>query len=299
MSNYSRKLINGFGLIAILVVLLVALNIGIEQLTNQKITGAEVLVIRSLCNLLSVFVIAFFSKKSIIPKQPKLQIGIFLCLGLSLLLFYTAYQYISAGSVSTLQRLDIPLLVLTAAFSKKSTLAQMLTALLAFILVAALLVMNKATSENPIGYLIVLSGVGILCINTLLQKRIAILENIQTIIFISSLSSVFWGAVRCYQFHSTFSNVHLFSFFVIVGLSLINLAIFYIVNILYKKHQPEIVRYPYLLAAFLTMVTEMIIAHKLFSPILIIGNTSILIVLSFLVRSRQRSVIKAELVNAL
>lgn len=217
MNNLQSRLTKDIWLITILVALLVALNIGIEQLTNQKITGAEVLLIRSLANLIVVFFIAAYTKKSIIPKQPKMQIGVFLCLGLSLLLFYTAYQYISAGSVSTLQRLDIPVLVLAATSSRKITWPQILLAAFAFILVAVLLILNKAKSESPLGYIIVLTGVCILCVNTVLQKKIATLENIQTIIFISSISSFFWAGVRCYQIHATFSHVHLSNLCVIIG----------------------------------------------------------------------------------
>ncbi|MEI6052255.1 MAG: hypothetical protein WCQ44_06095 [Opitutaceae bacterium] len=290
MSNLINKLNGGWWQYAILVALLVAMNIGIEQLTNTGITGAEILLIRSIFNLIGAFIIAGINRESIIPRNPKLQIGAFICMGLSLLLIFTAFQYISAGSVSTLQRLDIPLLVLIAAFSRKSTRIQVLLALLSFVLVAALLLLNKATDQNPIGYFIILSAVVIICISTLLQKKISVTENIPTIIFISSLSSVFWGGVRCGQTHSTFAHIHLGGLSVIFGLNLINLIIFYMITDLYKRHSPEVVRYPYLLAAFMTMITEMIVAHKLFSPILIIGNTAILLVLTLLVRSRQKSV---------
>ena len=244
-------------------------------------------MLRSSCNLLAAFSIAGFTKTSIIPKQPKLQFGTFMCSGLSLLLVFTAYQYISAGSVSTLQRLDIPLLVLVAAFNKKSNLLQISLSLLAFVLVAALIVFSKTTNEHPIGYFIVLAAVVIICINTLLQKKIALTENIPTIIFISSISSVFWSGIQCLQTHATFANIHAGNLLVIIGLSIINLIIFYIINDIYKKYNPEVVRYPYLVAAFFTMIVEMVIAQKLSSPVLIIGNISILVVLTLLVRSRQ------------
>lgn len=288
MNNLISKLNSGWLQYTVLVSLLVAMNIGIEELTYKGITGAEILLLRSICNFIAAIFIAAYSRKSIIPKQPKLQLGAFICLGLSLLLIFTAYQYISAGSVSTLQRLDIPLLVIIAAFGSQSKFSQTLLALFAFALVATLLILNKTTAEDPIGYFIVLSAVVILCINTLLQKKIAITENIQTIILISSLSSVFWGGIRCWQTNSTFSNIQLDSLLVIVGLSFANLLIFYIVNDLYKKKSPEVVRYPYLLAAFLTMITEMIVEHKIFNPILIVGNISILIVLTILVNTEHK-----------
>ena len=138
--------------LVLLIVLLIIMNISIEELTDQKMTGAEILFIRSICNLLLAFIIAFYNKKSIIPKQPKLQLGAFICIGLSLLLVFTAYEYISAGSVSTLQRLDIPLLALIGVFISKSYSKQILLSLLAFAFVAILIVFNKTTDENPLLY---------------------------------------------------------------------------------------------------------------------------------------------------
>ncbi len=273
----------------VLVVLLVTMNLGIKTLTKNGISGAEILLLRSSCNLFAAFAIAVFTKTSIIPKQPKLQAGAFICSGLALLLIFTAYQYISAGSVSILQRLDIPLLVIIFAFNRKSSLFQILLAILSFMLVAALVFFSKTTNEHPIGYFIVLSAVVIICINTLLQKKIALTENIPTIIFISSISSVFWSGIQCLQTHATFANIHAGNLLVIIGLSIINLIIFYIINDIYKKHNPEVVRYPYLVAAFFTMIVEMVIAQKLSSPVLIIGNISILIVFTILVRSREKS----------
>ncbi len=292
MNKWISKLNNSWWQILVLVALLVIMNLGIKTLTKNGISGAEILLLRSSCNLLAAFAIAGFTKTSIVPKQPKLQAGAFVCLGLSLLLIFTAYQYISAGSVSSLDRLDIPLLVLIAAVSGKSTVSQVLLALLSFILVVLLLVLNKTTNENPLGYFIVLSAVVIICINTILQKKIAATENIQTIILITSLSSFFWSGIRCWQTHATFANIHTGSLLVIIGLSIINLIIFYIINDIYKKYHPEVVRYPYLLAAFMTMILEMIIAQKLSSPVLIFGNISILIVLTLLVRSRQQQPLK-------
>jgi len=189
-----------------------------------------------------------------------------------LLLIFSAYQYISAGSVSTLQRLDIPLLTLIALFTGKSNIKQTALSLIAFALVTILIILNKSTEETPIGYFLVLSGVVIIAINTLLQKKIAETENIETIMVVVSISSVFWGGIRCWQTYSTFSNVTPILLLAIIGLSIINLVVFYIVNDLYKKHSLEFVRYPYLVAAFGTMVVEMIIAHKLSSALLIIGT---------------------------
>ena len=294
MKNILETLNNGWRQIALLAVLLVAMNLGIEKLTDQDVTGAEILLIRAIFNLLTVLGIAIIWKRNIIPSQPKLQFGAFMCLGSSLLLIFTAYQYISAGSVSTLQRLDIPLLVLLAIFSGTFSAKQFALAIFALGITALLIILNQTTDENPLGYFLVLSGVFVICLNTLLQKKIAVSENIETIMVVTSVSSIFWGAIRCWQAGATFENIKFPQIAIIFGLSVINFVIFYIVNDLYKKESPEFVRYPYLLAAFLTMGMEMIIEQKIFSPILLTGNVVILIILTFLVRNRQKSIVEVE-----
>lgn len=290
-TNFRSKLIRNLNYswlkFVVFAVLLIGMNISIEELTDKNINGAEILFVRSIFNLIFALLLAGASKQSIIPKQPKLQIAAFICLGLSLLLIFTAYQYISAGSVNTVQRLDIPLLTLFSVFSVRFSTKQFTLSALAFGFLVALLLLSKTTDEEPIGYYLVVAGVIIISIYTLLQKKIAVTENIATIMFIVSLSSVFWSGIRCLQIHTTFKNISITILAVIAGLSLINFVIFYIINDLYKKHTPELVRYPYLIAAFGTMLAEMIVEHKIFNPLLIIGNIAVIIVLTLLVTNRQ------------
>jgi drug/metabolite transporter (DMT)-like permease len=286
MRNFTGK-INSKIIFSLMVILNIAMSIGIELLTKQNITGAEILLIRAVFNLILAFVVALATKQSILPTEPKLQLGAFFCLGLSLLLIFSAYQYISAGSVSTLQRLDIPLLVMIGIFQKKIMAKKLLLSLFAFLLVGVLIIYTQKSGENPMGYFLVLAGVLIIAINTLLQKQIAKKENIVAIMFVVSISSIFWGGIRCWQSHSTFQNINSIILLSIFGLALINLAVFYLVNILYKKHSPELVRFPYLLAAFGTMIVEMLIKQKWENPIVIFGNIAILVVLTILLRTKQ------------
>lgn len=287
MSSCMSERNNSWFQLLVLVVLLIAMNIGIKKMTDQGITGAEILFVRAMCNLVLAFVVAVITKQHIIPTQPKLQMGTFICLGFSLLLIFSAYQYISAGSVNTLQRLDIPLLSLIALANHNFLTKQFLLSLLVFVLVVILLVYNKTTGENMVGYFLVLVGVIFTVIYTLLQKKIAAKENIVAIMFVVSLSSIFWGGLRCWQAHSTFQKISFGVLLTIFELAIINLAIFYLVNELYKERSPEYVRYPYLVAAFGTMTIEMLIKGKLENLLVIIGNLAILIVLTLLVRTQR------------
>lgn len=273
--------------ILLLAVLLVAMNIGIEQLTDADVNAAAILTVRSGFNLAAGLGIALLRQQSIVPQAPRLQAGAFIMLGLSLLLVFTAYEYISAGSVSTLQRLDIPLLALAGMYGRQLNLKQAGLATGALALVGALLLLNQTTDEDPLGYMLVLGGVAVISMNTLVQKKLAMKENIETIIVIASLSSLCWGALRCWQTGVGFDNLTAAHVLTIFVLSVINLVIFYLVNTMYKKHAPEMVRYPYLLAAFLTMMAEMVVEHKVFNGLLIGGNIAILLVITLLVHAGE------------
>lgn len=270
-----------------MVALLVLMNISIEKLTDENIQGAEILFIRSIGNLLLTLAIAGVGRQSIIPTQPKLQLGAFVCLGLSLLLILTSYQYITAGSVTTLQRLDIPMVALAGMAMGRFSSKQFILSALAFVFVAALLLLNSKTDEDPFGYFLILSGVVVIAINTLLQKSIAKKESLTTIMFVVSMSSMFWGGIRCWYTGTTFTNINPQILLAIFGLSVVNLGIFYLVTNLYRKHTPAFVRYPYLIAAFATMGAEMIVEHKVFSPLLLGGNLAILLTLTLLVKASE------------
>ncbi len=273
-------------LIVILVVLLVSMNIFVEHLTNLHITGAEVLGVRSLFSLIFIAAYSFFKEKSLVPRELKLQTNSFFFSGLSLLLIMTGFEYISAGSVSTMQRMDIPLLIVIAAFTSKVTKTQLFLSLVTFAIIVALILLSNKTDESPVGYLIVFTGVVCVCINALLQKKISRKEEVQIIIAITSLSSLTWSLFRCYQKHTSFENIQSEQYLLLAMLGAFNVGIIFIMTQLYKLYKPDFVRYPFLLCTFLTMIVEMIVAHKLFSPIVLIGNTALLIIVTYLVKTR-------------
>ncbi len=278
-------------IVASLILLNIIMSISVSHLTTQNITGAEILFIRAVFNLLLALGIGIVTKQKMLPTQPGLQSGSFICIGLSLLLIFTAYQYISAGSVSTLQRLDIPLLVLIAVFTKgQFSRKRFGLAVLSFAFVILMVLLNRQTGEKLMGYLLLLAAVGMIAINTLLQKKIAVKENIVTIMIVVCLSSIFWGGFRCWQVGSTFQHINPAILLFIFGLAVINVIVFYLVNALYKTHSPEFVRYPYLIAAFGTMIAEMLLTQKWQSPIVIAGNVFILILMSILIQPKSAKV---------
>ncbi len=275
--------------ILLLILLLVIMNISIEQLTNLKISGAEILFIRAVFNFGLAVLVAVKNRETIIPQKPKLQIGTFLLFGLGMLLNFSAYQYISAGSVSTLQRLDIPLLVLVSFLYSPFNGRKGFLAVLSFLVVGLMIFYSRNAQENVLGYVLIIFSVIVLVINTLLQKKIAVKENIATIMAVVSLSSLFWGGIRCWQSGADFQKITPMILGIIFGLAVINLIIFYLVNELYKKYPAEFVRYPYLISAFAIMIVEMLIKQKWETPVVIFGNIAILIIITFLVGNKSKN----------
>lgn len=272
-----------------LVVFLILMNIGIEELTDKKIKGSTVLFIRGIFNLSFAILIAIFNGNHIIPKHPKLQLGSFMTKGLSLLLIFSSYQYISAGSVNTLNRLEIPIITLFSLPIRKQPFSAFSLSILSFLIVGGLIFFNENIDEDPYGYALVLMGVVLISAYTLIQKKVASLENIEVIMIVSSISSIFWSGITGINYSEILGVFRSTDIILILILALINLSIFYIINDVYKKHPVNYVRFPYLIAALGTMCLEMIVEQKIFSPILIIGNISILITLTILIKLKPKS----------
>ena len=82
----------------------------------------------------------------------------------------------------------------------------------------------------------------------------------------------------------------------IIILSLLNLTLNYALIHLFKRHSAEAVRFPYIIAAVLTMVLEMVIEQKFFSWILIATNLALLSLMALLVWNRKPKVIQEEVI---
>jgi hypothetical protein len=269
------------------VILLVIMSLSIKSVTSEGIAGQWVLFLRSAMNLVIAFAIVIARKSDIRPVKPVLQGWSFLLFGLSLLLVFSAYEHLSAGTVTTLQRLDIPTIVILGAMTGTVVRKEIGLALTTFLVVAINLWLSGNTQGEPIGYILMLGAVMTVAISTLIQKRIAVSEQVETVMVFSCLSSLIWSGGSVFAMGITYVVPTGAQLSLIGFLALVNTALFYLVYRLYRAHTPEFVRYIYLWAAMATVITEIVIGLSPFQPIVVGGNLVIIVLLGFLIRSRE------------
>jgi len=203
-----------------------------------------------------------------------------------MLLILTGFQYISGGSVTTIQRMDIPLLILYSAITSHVRKTQLFLAVLTFVIILTLVIVHKRTNERPIGYALVLLSVICICMNALLQKNISTKERVEIIIINASLSSLLWSLTWCLYRNAWFENVGTIQCLILAMFGFFEIIIVCILVQLYKIYSPDFVRYPFLLSAIFTMIAEMVIVHKHFSPIVIVGNSLLVVIVTYLIKTR-------------
>ncbi|NEV93022.1 hypothetical protein G3567_02530 [Psychroflexus sp. YR1-1] len=273
----------------ILIILLISLYIGIEELTEFGVTGVEILLLVGLFNLITILVVSGFKKSKLLPKNNKNQFANFFFAGFGLLFLLISYEYISAASVAILRQLDIALITLAGIiFSAKYSRQKLGFIIAAFLIVIVLILEHNINKESLMGYVLILGATLLLSLRSLFLKKMATDETLESIFIIASAASFVYGLIFCLASGIYLSHISPSIFFLVVLLSIVNFFIFRITNNLYKLHTPEMVRFPFLIAGISTMFVEMLVENKLFSYYLITGNLALFFLLFKLVRISKK-----------
>ena len=121
-------------------------------------------------------------------------------------------------------------------------------------------------------------------------------ESMEIIILVGSLSGLIWSSVWMNYKGISVLEMKSVYIFEIIALSIMNLTLNYVLIHLFRRHSAEAVRFPYIIAAVLTMVLEMVIEQKFFSWILISTNLVLLSLIALLVWKRDQKVLQEEVI---
>lgn len=275
--------INKTNLIFIAIILSVAVNNNcFEYLSNHDIKASQTLFYRGVFTFLICFFIAFVKKEKLFPDKIKEQSIRFITTGGSLLLVLMSYNFLSAGTVSLLQRLDIPFLIFVSlASKKKKKLFQVILSLLTIGGLLSLTINPKIIDEEISGFILVFGSVAMTAIGYFTVHKASGKESAPALINVSAISSIIFGLLI-----TTFtSNKYFLPLFdlLIIGLSaILNILLFYFAISLYKKYEPERALLPFVWAIIATSVLEMIIENKLYSIQDIVITSCITILISII-----------------
>ena len=281
-------------LFVLLVLLITGIQLFVEELTEIGLLGTQILFWLSCFNITYVITKNLITKATFLPNDPKGQFYRFLFVGLSMICLFSSFEFISAASFSTLSRIDIPIIVLITAISIKQSKRKIYLSLFVLLVVAFILYESNEVDEDFLGYMLVIFGVFGNVLNTLLKKRMSTTESLELIILVGSASALVWcSGWMTYKGVSPFTIKAIY-IFEIIALSVMNLMLNYLLIYLFRRHSAEAVRFPYLIAAVLTMILEMVIEQKFFSWILISTNLVLLGLIAMLVWKRKQDVLQEE-----
>ncbi len=272
----------------ILVIFVISgIQLFVEELTEIGLLGTQILFWLCLFNIIYVTSKNLITKSSFLPQSIKGQVYRFIVVGIGNICLFSSFEYISAASFSTLTRIDIPIIVLITALSVKQSKRKIRLSVLILAVVGLILYESQAVDEDFFGYMLVILGVFGNVINTLLKKKMSTTESMEIIILVGSLSGLIWSSVWMnYKGISVFEMKSIY-IFEIIALSVMNLTLNYVLIHLFRRHSAEAVRFPYIIAAVLTMIMEMIIEQKFFSWILISTNLVLLSLIAILLWKRK------------
>ena len=289
MSNSTKR--NSFYFFCIII--LVALNNNCyEYLSNHSVKAAQTLFYRGVFTLIASSVYGYLKGEKLFPQNISAQSVRFITTGGSLLLILESYPYLSAGTVSMLQRLDIPFLIFFSIAQKQhKKLFQIVLSVLTVLAILVITINPEYFDDDYEGFLFVFGGVSMTAIGYLTMHKGSTKESPPALINISAISSIIFGAgIISFNHQSWLISTH--CYFIILLSAIFNVMLFYITIQLYKVYAPERALLPFVWAIFSTSILEMIIEKEVYHLHDIIIKVILTLLISLICLGGKRQTIK-------
>jgi drug/metabolite transporter (DMT)-like permease len=275
-------------LLAIGLVLMVALhNNALEYLAEDGYSALVILFCRGVAQLAISSIVGRSIGYSLWPSNWRTQSVRMLNNGVAIYLGIVSYQYLSATTVSLLQRLDIPLLILLGqATGRQAPDRRSWLCWIAVGLVFLFALDAETLDENALGFLTGVSSILLLSLNFLLIKRSVGEENLFVFINVSSLSCILIGAAATFFTDQKGVHFHTIDYELMAGTGALQFLINLCLLALYQQLPAERAQFPAVLGAVATMLLEMWVEQKLFGVVHIGGILLITALVAYIAYSR-------------
>lgn len=254
----------------IIVVFLIGINSNlIEFLTDKGLSASHILLHSAIGSLLFILPFSILTKQkqafnyAYTPFYFKLLIN-----AVGIFLLFTSYKYLAASSVSIIQRLDIPIIIISSVFlgTKKSAL-QFWLSIWVIILFVFFVIDSPYIDEDTYGVYLAIAAAICLALGYLLIKKNTEINSV-TIVSIGYLISFFIGGfiplvlsdngIAIPNWNGAISVVALLQGVLQTILTILGIG-------LLKDYSAEKARLPFVIGAFCTLIIEMIVENKWFS----------------------------------
>ncbi len=248
-------------------------NMTIKYLVANGYSSSSTLIYRSVLTFLFTFLLSLRNGARILPANIKRQALFMVNAGISLLLLFQSYTYLRAATVSMIQRLDIPAAVLIGYLTGKHKRDfKVGISVFAFCMVLSLALFSTHFNEQPIGLLLGVVAIVMTSYSYILIKRSTSEENSFVIVNTVNIGCILVGIISGCVAHNLqmIQPQHLWIF----GLaSAAQFLLNYGMAVLYRHHDVERGRRPYLVAALVVLMTE-----QLWMGVFDIFHTAVIVV---------------------
>ena len=249
---------------AIIIVAAMMNNLSIGQLVDLGYSSSSVLIYRSLITFFITLVLSAGSGTRILPRNFRLQGLFMLNSGISLLLLFQSYVYLAASTVAMVQRLDIPFAIFIGFISgKRKKDFKLWLSVLAFCMVLSIFFFARHIDEKPAGLLLAIIAIMMTSYSYMLIKRSTAEENNFVIVNTVNIGCILVG-VASGLFAGNLSMIRMADLWVFLIASVSQFLLNYSMAVLYKHHEIERGRRPYLISALVVLVAEQLWKGKLF-----------------------------------
>ena len=252
-----------------IVLVLVGVNSNlIEFLTDNGFSTSHILLHSASGSLLFIIPYLFITKQTVqfSYKQP-LFYGKLLVNAIGIYLLFTSYKYLAASSVSVIQRIDIPIIIISSVLlgNKKSAL-QFWLSIWAIILFLFFVIDSPYIDEDTNGFYLAIAAAVCLSMGYLLIKKNTENNSIATVSIAYLISFFMGGLIPVTYGNSLYLPEWQGSITILALLQGVLQTILTILGVqLLKDFAAEKARLPFVIGAFSTLIIEMIIEKKWFS----------------------------------
>ena len=268
----------------------------IEFLVGTKhYPSSVILMYRGIIGLVLCTAFAKMKKENAFPTQWNVQGYRLVNAGIIMLAVFESYKHLGATTISLMQRLDIPLIVLLSIFYKeKRPVFQNGISLITIIFTCTFVYFEVITEEHHHsfttsdwdGFLLITFAAILLAINSRLIKKSVATDNAFVITNITCISTTVMGFITTLVTGKSFyinSNDYVW----LVLLTLLLILSYYFLVELYKIHSPEKVQFTGVIAIIATMGFEMLFENRIF-PIKEILAVFTITILTYLVATNGK-----------
>jgi hypothetical protein len=269
-------------------------NMTISRLVEHGYSSSSVLIYRSAITFLITIMLSAGNGAGLLPKNFRQQGLFMLNAGVSLFLLFQSYAYLTASTIAMVQRLDIPFAVILGfVLGKRKSDFRLGLSVFAVCVVFSIFLFASQIHEKPKGLLMAIVAIMMTSYSYMLIKKSTGEENNFVIVNTVNIGCIVVGLASG-LIAGNLSVIKFADIWLFAGASLSQFLLNYSMAVLFKHHDIERGRRPYLISVIMVLIVEQLWTGRLFDfrhsgVVIIVVGLMYLITLKDLPFSKKRN----------